>query len=127
VHVSSLGVARRLIRSALALGALALGALSCARADAAVTDDPRSYDVTMRSVSFAPKELVVAVGDTVQWVNADIVRHNAVRPGLFDTGELRPGSKYTWVPSDTGEVSYRCTIHQRMRAKVTVVARPPKD
>jgi plastocyanin len=106
---------------------LVLLSLGCARADAAVTSDPRIYDVTMRSVSFAPKELVVAVGDTVQWVNADIVRHNAVRPGLFDTGELRPGSKYTWVPSDTGEVMYRCTIHQRMRAKVTVVARPPKD
>lgn len=110
----------------VALGACALGVLSCARADAAVTADPRTHDVTMRSVSFAPKELVVAVGDTVQWVNADIVRHNAVRPGLFDTGELRPGSKYSWVPTDTGEVLYRCTIHQRMRAKVTVVARPPK-
>lgn len=110
----------------LPLGAV-LGLLGCTDADAAASGDPRTHDVTMRAVSFAPKELVVAVGDTVQWVNADIVRHNAVRPGLFDTGELRPGNKYVWVPSDTGEVSYRCTIHQRMRARVTVVARSPKQ
>jgi len=125
--VSPLGVVRHLALGAVALGALALGALSCARADAAVAGEPRTHEVTMRAVSFTPKELVVAVGDTVQWVNADIVRHNAVRPGLFDTGELRPGAKHAWIPSDTGEVMYRCTIHQRMRAKVTVVARQPKD
>lgn len=106
---------------------LVLLSIGCSRADAAVAGDPRTHDVTMRAVSFAPKELVVAVGDTVQWVNADIVRHNAVRPGVFDTGELRPGSKYAWVPSDTGEVTYRCTIHQRMRAKVTVVPRQPEE
>ncbi|MFN0100184.1 MAG: copper-binding protein [Gemmatimonadaceae bacterium] len=110
----------------LPLGAV-LCVLGCSAADAAVTGEPRTHDVTMRAVSFTPKELVVAVGDTVQWVNADIVRHNAVRPGLFDTGELRPGDKYGWVPSDTGEVSYQCTIHQRMRAKVTVVARSARE
>lgn len=78
----------------------------------------------MRSVSFGPRELTVGVGDTVVWHNVDIVRHNAVRPEVFDTGELQPGTKYSWVPSDTGTYRYQCTIHQRMRGRLTVAANP---
>lgn len=81
---------------------------------------PQERVVQMRSVSFSPSELRVTLGDTVVWKNTDVVRHNAVRPGLFDTGELRAGESYSWVPSDTGTYSYRCTIHSRMRGKLVI-------
>ena len=81
---------------------------------------PVRHEVQMRAISFMPAELVVAVGDTVEWRNADIVRHNAVRVDLFETGDLRPGEHRTWVPTDTGTFSYRCTIHARMRGKIVV-------
>ncbi len=84
---------------------------------------PQRREVQMRSVSFAPAELRLALGDTVVWKNIDVVRHNAVRPGLFDTGELRTGESHTWVPTDTGTITYRCTIHARMRGKLIVVDR----
>lgn len=74
----------------------------------------------MRGNSFAPREVRVAVGDTVVWVNGDIVRHNAVRPELFDSGELRAGERFSWVPADTGLVRYQCTIHSRMRGTIQV-------
>lgn len=106
-----------------------LGVLTCADAGAAHDADrlshdhaagPTTHEVRMRSVSFGPRELSVAVGDTVVWHNVDIVRHNAVRREVFDTGELAPGEKYSWVPSDTGTYRYQCTIHQRMRGRLTV-------
>lgn len=78
------------------------------------------HEVQMRAVSFAPGELVIALGDTVDWRNADIVRHNAVRPGAFESEELQPGEHFEWVPADTGTYTYRCTIHARMRGKVVV-------
>jgi len=81
---------------------------------------PRRHEVQMRAVSFAPGELVIALGDTVDWRNADIVRHNAVRPGVFESEELKPGERFEWVPADTGTFTYRCTIHARMRGKVVV-------
>lgn len=81
---------------------------------------PHRHEIEMRSVSFLPGELVVAVGDTVGWRNGDIVRHNAVRPGVFESGELKPGERFDWVPADTGTFTYRCTIHARMRGKVVV-------
>ena len=109
-----------MIRTALALAASFTLALSCGvAADTAPTG---SREVRMRGNSFTPRDLRVTLGDTVVWVNSDIVRHNAVRDGVFDSGELRGGERYTWVPTDTGEVGYRCTIHQRMRGTVRVSA-----
>jgi plastocyanin len=49
------------------------------------------------------------------------VRHNAVRRELFETGDLRAGESFAWVPSDTGSFRYQCTIHTRMRGVVRVV------
>lgn len=77
-------------------------------------------EIRMRGNSFAPRDVRVAVGDTVVWVNGDIVRHNAVRPNLFDSGELKAGERFAWIPEDTGTVQYRCTIHSRMRGTIVV-------
>lgn len=64
-----------------------------------------------------------AAGDTVVWINRDIVRHNAVARGRFDSGELRGGERHAWVAADTGRHEYRCTIHQNMRGVVRVQSR----
>lgn len=86
--------------------------------------DARRLEIAMRGNSFSPRRAEVTLGDTVVWINRDIVRHNAVKPELFDSGELRGGESYEWIPSDTGVVEYRCTIHQRMRGEIRVVAKP---
>lgn len=89
-------------------------------AGATAARDPETHVVRMRGNSFAPRTLTVTLGDTVAWLNVDIVRHNAVRSELFDSGDLRPGERFVWVPSDTGTVRYECTIHSRMRGSVRV-------
>ena len=78
------------------------------------------HEVQLRAISFTPAERVVAVGDTVEGRNADIVRHNAVRLDLFETADLKPGERGSWVAADTGSFAYRCTIHARMRGKIVV-------
>lgn len=110
----------------LAVALIAPLAAACAESEAASAVPPAAtkHEVQMRAVAFAPRELTVGVGDTVTWRNVDIVRHNAVRPEVFDTKELKPGESYAWVPVDTGTISYRCTIHQRMRGRLRVVSRP---
>lgn len=81
---------------------------------------PMRREIRMRGNSFAPHEVRVAVGDTVEWLNGDIVRHNAVSPERFDSGDLKGGERFAWVPADTGVVEYRCTIHARMRGTIRV-------
>ena len=79
------------------------------------------HEVRMRSVAFAPRALTIRLGDTVLFRNTDVVRHNAVRREVFDTGELGSGEIYSWVPADTGSFRYQCTIHTRMRGEVRVI------
>lgn len=104
------------------LGSAALGV--AATSSSAATSDPttRRAEIAMRGNSFRPRRVTVSLGDTVVWVNRDIVRHDAVKPDLFDSGELRGGEQFSWVPADTGLVEYRCTIHQRMRGEIRVQA-----
>lgn len=77
-------------------------------------------EVLIKAVSFAPKSLVVQLGDTVMWRNADIVRHNVLSGDRFVSAELSSGETFLWTPVDTGVVRYRCTIHPRMRGELTV-------
>lgn len=104
------------LRASLALGLLAVVAIAATAAESA----PRRTEIAMRGNSFRPRRVEVTLGDTIIWVNRDIVRHDAVKDGLFDTGELRGGERFAWVPVDTGVIEYRCTIHQRMRGEIRV-------
>jgi plastocyanin len=97
--------------------------LVAAAAGVATQPAGRRVEIRMRGNSFAPRTPTVTVGDTVEWVNTDIVRHNAVRDSLFDSGELRRGERFAWVPTDTGTIRYQCTIHSRMRGTLRVRAR----
>jgi plastocyanin len=100
-----------------------LTAATCAGAPTPVSTPvpvPVKHEVQMRAVSFAPRELTIHLGDTVLFKNADIVRHNATRRDVFETGDLRTGESYSWVPADTGSFRYQCTIHSRMRGEVKV-------
>lgn len=106
-----------------AVGAALLGLVVACGAAVAASDTTR-LEIGMRGNSYGPRRAEVAVGDTVVWVNRDIVRHDAVKPGLFDSGELKAGERYEWVPADTGVVEYRCSIHQRMRGEIRVLPRP---
>jgi plastocyanin len=82
--------------------------------------EPTSREVVVKAVTFTPGTLRAHVGDTVVWRNADIVSHTVEHPGLFSSGDIASGERYRWVPTDTGVVRYRCTIHERMRGEIAV-------
>lgn len=103
---------------ALAVGtALIVMVVACGAAAAKSS----RLEIAMRGNSYGPRRAEVTLGDTVIWINRDIVRHDAAKPGLFDSGELMGGERYQWIPADTGLVEYRCSIHQRMRGEIRVL------
>ncbi len=103
-----------------AVGAALLGVVVACGATAAKSNTSR-LEIAMRGNSYGPRRAEVTLGDTIVWINRDIVRHDAVKPGLFNSGELIGGESFQWIPSDTGVVEYRCTIHQRMRGEIRIV------
>ena len=72
---------------------------------------------------FEPKELVVAAGTTVTWVNADDVPHtvtSTASPPLFDSRTMRAGDTFSFEFKAAGTYDYFCKAHPYMTGKVVV-------
>ena len=118
----------RLVRgSRWFLGSLSLVALALATSGAARTDPiarPTRHTIEIRAMAFHPAVLEVAKGDTVVWINRDIVPHTAtdaeVAPPTWDTGTLTAGQSGHYVPGHSGEALYTCTFHPTMRGKLII-------
>lgn len=79
-----------------------------------------SYTVTIKGMKFSPKNLRVAVGDRITFVNQDSVPHTATAiDGAFDTGRLRPGRSKRVTVRIAGKHSYFCRYHPRMKGSVS--------
>jgi plastocyanin len=109
------------------LGSLSLVALVVATSGAARTDAsarPTRHTIEIRAMEFHPAVLEVAKGDTVVWINRDIVPHTAtaaaVAPPAWDTGTLTAGQSGRYVPGHSGEALYTCTLHPTMRGKLII-------
>jgi plastocyanin len=78
---------------------------------------PRVHTVLMEGMRFQPEGLTVAAGDTVVWLNRDMVPHTATSAsGRFDSNEIAPGKSWTHTVQATGEFDYICTYHPLMKA-----------
>src|SRR5579863_5223733 len=96
----------------LLLAALMLGASVSARA--------ATIQISMDNLVFAPAEASAKVGDTIEWVNQDIVAHTATaRNGDFDV-TIPPKKTVTLVLKKAGTVDYYCRFHPNMKAVLTI-------
>jgi plastocyanin len=109
------------------LGLVPLLALAVAPAPAVVGGGPEPAtptrrEVEIRGMAFEPAVIRVHVGDTVAWVNQDIVPHTATALGepAWTTGVLAKNARGTWVPSRGGEFRYRCDLHPDMTGRIIV-------
>lgn len=80
------------------------------------------HRVDIRGLAFRPRNLVIAVGDTVSWVNYDIVPHTVTfGDGAADRNEILPGKRFTRIVAAHQTLYYRCRYHPSMTG--TVVAK----
>lgn len=82
---------------------------------------PKTHTVTIDEMRFQPDVLTVSPGDTVVWVNKDLVPHTATSgAGGFDSKELPTGKSWSYKATAKGDFAYVCTIHPTMRATLKV-------
>lgn len=85
-----------------------------------------THDVRIRNVAFSPTRVEVAVGDTVRWQNADVVRHTVTSgppgspDGRFDEPLGPDGAQATITFDEPGTYAYHCDLHRTMTAEVVV-------
>lgn len=83
---------------------------------------PRTHTVEIRGMEFHPAVLSVAVGDTIVWINHDIVPHTATatEKPKWDTGQLVQGQMGRYIARDPGMARYGCTLHPTMHGKLII-------
>jgi plastocyanin len=89
----------------LALGGIARGAV---------------IQVTMEGLSYSPAQVSAHVGDTIEWVNSDILVHTATaHSGEWDL-VIQPNQKKSVMLKSAGKIEYYCRYHPNMVGQITV-------
>lgn len=77
--------------------------------------------VGIKSFSFTPASITIAVGDSITWTNNDSAGHTVTADdGSFDSGRLSNGASFTQAFATAGTFTYHCAIHSSMKATVVV-------
>lgn len=85
------------------------------------TTPPAPNTVGMVGTAFSPSSITVSRGTVVSWRNDDNVSHTSTSDtGLWDTGEITPGSTKTTTFNSAGTFKFHCTYHSMMTGTVVV-------
>jgi len=82
---------------------------------------PKTHTVTIEGMRFQPEMLTVERGDTIVWVNKDIVPHTATSTsGGFDSKDIQVDESWKFTIRKMGDFAYICTFHPTMKAMLRV-------
>lgn len=76
--------------------------------------------VIIKQMQFNPAILNVSKGDTVVWINQDLVDHDITSDAnkLFYSDTLKVGKSWKYAVSDSA--SYHCSIHPSMKGQIVL-------
>jgi plastocyanin len=89
----------------------------------AAQDAPKKdgSEITIDNFTFTPKELTVAAGTTVKWVNHDDIPHTVVeKKTTFRSKALDTDDSYSFTFTSAGTFDYFCGLHPHMVGQVIV-------
>jgi plastocyanin len=85
---------------------------------------PSAGAITIKNKIFTPSQITVAKGGTVTWTNNDNVAHTVIddlsNVGGPASGDIPPGSTYSFIFNKTGSFQYHCKNHPSMRGTIVV-------
>lgn len=79
--------------------------------------------VVIDNFAYSPREITVAPGSRVLWVNRDDVPHtvtSTAKPKAFDSGAVDGKESFAFVFQTPGTYEYFCALHPHMTGKVIV-------
>lgn len=81
-----------------------------------------TIQVTIDKLVYSPAEVKAKVGDTIEWVNKDVVAHTATVKGDWDV--MIPAKKNaSFVLKKAGDVEYYCRFHPNMKGRISVASK----
>jgi plastocyanin len=87
---------------------------------------PRTLAMDQKAMAFTPHVLVVAVGDTVKFLNHDNVVHNVYSPDGegYNLGSFKHDEERTYTFTKAGPYTQLCSVHPEMLGFVYVAPGP---
>jgi len=80
--------------------------------------------ITIQNMMFTPPQISIRKGGTVTWTNNDSTAHTVTddlsNVGGPASGDIQPGSTYSFTFNKTGSFQYHCSIHPSMRGTIVV-------
>jgi len=92
--------------------------------DTVEAGEPQSQQhvVEIRNLQFVPKELEVKPGDTITWINYDLVPHTVTADDEnWDSGLINANAQWQTVVKVDMFASYFCRFHPTMKAQLDIV------
>jgi plastocyanin len=94
----------------------------CAAFLAGVNAAPASSEtiqIIIDRLEYSPAEIEAKAGDTIEWVNRDILAHTATVPGDWDV-MIAAKSKASLILKKVGTAEYYCRFHPNMKGRIRV-------
>lgn len=87
----------------------------------ASADQKTIHVIEIHKMKFQTKSLNVKVGDTVTWINKDLVPHTATaNDKSWDSGRLSKGESFSLTITSQTNLDYFCFYHRQMKAKLVL-------
>jgi|SRR5579884_1151441 len=89
----------------------------------ATASEAETTRVVIDNFAYSPREITVAPGTRVLWVNRDDVPHTVTctpKPKAFDSGALDGEESFSFVFQTPGTYDYFCALHPHMTGKIIV-------
>lgn len=82
-----------------------------------------TVQIEIKNFAFQPKEVTVAPGTTVVWINHDETVHNVKnRDRKFASKALDTDDRFSFVFDKAGDYAYFCALHPQMTGIVHVAS-----
>ena len=84
---------------------------------------PVVHTVVIDAAKFSPATLTIRPGDSVEWVNKDVIAHTATREATkdgFESGVISPGKSWRRTFKTASELAYVCRFHPTMKGTLQV-------
>jgi len=84
------------------------------------TSAHKVYSVEIKDMKFHPGEITVHKGDTIVWINHDMVTHCVTEENTKAWTSSNIAAGNSWMMVVQSGADYFCAIHQVMKGKILV-------
>jgi plastocyanin len=108
------------VKQLISLIAVPMLLIGCSPSSGSQDNRRQKHTIEIAQMKFVPAELVVQPGDTVVFVNHDIVTHDITEAGSKEwTSSLLPADEQ-WTFVATKSADYYCSLHPTMTGKIII-------